>query len=157
MVRKRLFSYHTDRGFIIYGLDRPFKVDLKVMVDMFDDLNFFFFSLSLSLSLSFSSFFYFFYPEKMLIHINQTAVAGLAPNSGLLGGSPEETALVDQWVHLAESEVYAFTNFVRGLCLGRFAYSKPVRRSSSLSSSNWNQINSYRHPFFFFFFRYMSV
>ena len=89
----------------------------------------------------------------MLIHINQTAVAGLAPNSGLLGGSPEETALVDQWVHLAESEVYAFTNFVRGLCLGRFAYSKPVRRSSSLSSSNWNQINSYRHPFFFFFFQ----
>lgn len=59
MVRKRLFSYHTDRGFIIYGLDRPFKVDLKVMVDMFDDLNFFF-SLSLSLYLYLFHLFLFF-------------------------------------------------------------------------------------------------
>ena len=78
----------------------------------------------------------------------KTAVAGLAPNSGLLGGTPEETALVDQWVHLAESEVYAFTNFVRGICLGRFAYSKPVHHSSS--SSKRNHLIGH-------FFRYMSV
>jgi elongation factor 1-gamma len=58
-------------------------------------------------------------------------VARLAPNSGLLGGTPEEVALVDQWIHLAESEVDMYSNFVRGLCMGIFGYSKPVRRSSS--------------------------
>ena len=63
----------------------------------------------------------------------QTAVAGLVPNSGILGGSPEEAALIDQWMHLAETEVESFNQFVRGLCSGRFAYSKPVRHSSSYS------------------------
>jgi len=56
-------------------------------------------------------------------------VAGLVPNAGLLGGTPEEAALVDQWFHLGESEVEFCTNFIRGLCMGRFAYSKPIHNS----------------------------
>ena len=67
----------------------------------------------------------------MLIRI-KIAVAGLAPNSGLLGGTHQEAALIDQWVHLAETEIDIFTNIVRGLCSGRFAYSKQVRHSSFL-------------------------
>jgi elongation factor 1-gamma len=51
-------------------------------------------------------------------------VASLGPNSGLLGGSPEDAALVDQWIHLAESEVDIYINFIRGICLGRFPYNK---------------------------------
>ena len=54
-------------------------------------------------------------------------MASLGPNSGLLGGSLEEAALVDQWIHLAESEVDIYVNFIRGLCAGRFPYNKPVR------------------------------
>jgi elongation factor 1-gamma len=61
---------------------------------------------------------------------DQTAVASLVPNSGILGISPEEPALIDQWMHLAETEVEAFSQFVRGLCSGRFAYSKLVCHSS---------------------------
>ena len=61
---------------------------------------------------------------------HQIAVAGLAPNSGLLGGTPEDAALIDQWIHLAESEIDIFTNFIRGLCSGRFGYSKQVGYSS---------------------------
>jgi elongation factor 1-gamma len=53
-------------------------------------------------------------------------VASLAPNSGLLGGSLEDAALVDQWVHVTETEVDIYTNFIRGLCAGRIPYSKPA-------------------------------
>jgi elongation factor 1-gamma len=60
-------------------------------------------------------------------------VAGLAPNSGLLGGTAEEAALIEQWIHLAESEVDVYSNLVRGLCSGRFAYSKQVRHLFSFS------------------------
>ncbi|KAF8800317.1 elongation factor 1-gamma [Phlegmacium glaucopus] len=56
-------------------------------------------------------------------------VASLAPNSGLLGGSPKDIALVDQWVHLAESEVDNYTNIIRGLCLGLFPYNKLTHTS----------------------------
>jgi len=51
-------------------------------------------------------------------------VASLAPNSGLLGGSLEDSALIDQWIHLCDSEVDTFTNLIHGLCLGRFPYNK---------------------------------
>jgi elongation factor 1-gamma len=53
-------------------------------------------------------------------------VATLAPNSGLLGTSPEEAALVDQWIHLTDSEVDNFTNWIRSLCLGTVPYNKPT-------------------------------
>jgi elongation factor 1-gamma len=53
-------------------------------------------------------------------------VSSLAPNSGLLGGSLEDAALIDQWVHLSESEVDSFTDFIRALCKGLYPYNKPV-------------------------------
>ena len=40
-------------------------------------------------------------------------VASLAPQAGLLGNGPEEFALIDQWMHLAETEVDDYTSFVR--------------------------------------------
>ena len=89
----------------------------------------------------FSSFFLFFFFFFCFFlsggnaDPHQTTVAGLAPNSGLLGGTPEEAALIDQWIHLAETEIDIYTNFVRGLCSGRFSYSKQVGHSSS--SSKW--------------------
>ncbi|KAI6035777.1 glutathione S-transferase C-terminal-like protein [Pisolithus marmoratus] len=33
-------------------------------------------------------------------------VSSLVPSAGLLGSSSEETALIDQWVHFAESEIH---------------------------------------------------
>jgi hypothetical protein len=49
----------------------------------------------------------------------------------LLGGTHQEAALsfIDQWIHLAETEVDMFTNIVRGLCIGRFAYSTKCKPS----------------------------
>ncbi|EAU87957.1 elongation factor 1-gamma [Coprinopsis cinerea okayama7 len=53
-------------------------------------------------------------------------VASLAPNSGLLGNSTEDAALVDQWVHLVESEVDVYTDFVRTITSGQIPYNKPT-------------------------------
>ena len=53
-------------------------------------------------------------------------VAGLAPNSGLLGHTLQDAALVDQWVHLVESEIDIYTDFIRGICTGAVPYNKPV-------------------------------
>lgn len=54
-------------------------------------------------------------------------VARLAPNSGLLGHSQEDAALVDQWIHLVETEVAIATDNIRFLLDGRISpYSKSV-------------------------------
>jgi hypothetical protein len=53
-------------------------------------------------------------------------VAGLSPNSGLLGSSPEDAALVDQWTHLAETEVHVYTIGTRSLTSGQIPYNKVV-------------------------------
>jgi len=66
---------------------------------------------------------YWFYFD-LIIYIY--LVSSLAPNSGLLGGSLEDAALVDQWVHLAESEVDSCTYFIQALCEGSFPYNKLV-------------------------------
>ncbi|KAI6027010.1 glutathione S-transferase C-terminal-like protein [Pisolithus marmoratus] len=39
-------------------------------------------------------------------------VSSLVPSAGLLGSSSEETALVDQWVHFAESEIHMDTSMI---------------------------------------------
>ncbi|KAJ6554382.1 elongation factor 1-gamma [Mycena capillaripes] len=53
--------------------------------------------------------------------------ATLAPNSGLLGKTKEEAALVDQWVHLAEAEVDFNTTQINYLVRGLLTpYSKPI-------------------------------
>ncbi|KAF8900157.1 elongation factor 1-gamma [Gymnopilus junonius] len=53
-------------------------------------------------------------------------VAARAPNSCLLGGSLEDAALVDQWIHLADSEVDVYTSLVRALCNSFIPYNKPA-------------------------------
>ncbi|KAJ7726834.1 elongation factor 1-gamma [Mycena maculata] len=57
-------------------------------------------------------------------------IATLAPNSGLLGKSTEEAALIDQWVHVIESEVDVNTGIIRGLVAGQLSpYSKPLHNT----------------------------
>ncbi|KAJ3563530.1 hypothetical protein NP233_g8884 [Leucocoprinus birnbaumii] len=51
-------------------------------------------------------------------------VAGLAPNSNLLGSTAEETALINQWIHAAETEVDTYDTWVRYLCRGMIPYNK---------------------------------
>ena len=53
-------------------------------------------------------------------------VAGLAPNSGLLGGDAKERALVDQWVHLADTEISPSQMIIHMLLSGSVPYNKPV-------------------------------
>ncbi|KAF8628562.1 hypothetical protein AX17_005958 [Amanita inopinata Kibby_2008] len=57
-------------------------------------------------------------------------VAALAPNSGLLGHDIKDAALVDQWVHLVDSEVDAYTNIVLSFMRHIIPYSKPVHTSA---------------------------
>ncbi|KAF8064357.1 elongation factor 1-gamma [Lyophyllum atratum] len=57
-------------------------------------------------------------------------VASLAPNSGLLGGDLKESALVDQWIHLADTEVDAYTSLVYQLIHGYITpYNKPIHNT----------------------------
>ncbi|TFK71221.1 elongation factor 1-gamma [Pluteus cervinus] len=57
-------------------------------------------------------------------------VSSLAPNSGLQGHTKEEAALVDQWIHLAESELDSLTDIILSLIRGGLGYSKTVHTSS---------------------------
>lgn len=59
-------------------------------------------------------------------------VSSLAPNSTLLGSSPQESALVDQWIAFAATEISTQTFFTRVLCRSEVAgnfnpYNKNVR------------------------------
>ncbi|KAG6840011.1 hypothetical protein C0991_009643, partial [Blastosporella zonata] len=45
-------------------------------------------------------------------------VAALAPNAGLLGKDLKESALIDQWIHLTETEVDENTSLVTQLIHG---------------------------------------
>ncbi|KAF7369746.1 Elongation factor 1-gamma [Mycena venus] len=57
-------------------------------------------------------------------------IAGLAPNSGLLGHGKEDAALVDQWIHLFETEVDVNTTQIFFLVAGMLApYSKPIHNT----------------------------
>jgi hypothetical protein len=53
-------------------------------------------------------------------------VAGLAPNSGLLGTTPEDAALVEQWVHFGDTEVAVLQDTVYAMIHNYLPYSKPV-------------------------------
>ena len=51
-----------------------------------------------------------------------------SPNASvLLGGTPEEQALVDQWTHFSDTEVHTYTISLYMLFAHRLPYSKPVR------------------------------
>jgi elongation factor 1-gamma len=53
-------------------------------------------------------------------------LASLAPNSGLLGADAKDAALVDQWIHFAETEVEAPQRIVNQMLSGIFPYLKPI-------------------------------
>ncbi|KAG2039040.1 hypothetical protein BDR03DRAFT_1090764 [Suillus americanus] len=53
-------------------------------------------------------------------------LAGLAPNSGLLGSTPEDAAVVDQWVHFVESEISVQNDVISGMLRNFFPYSKGI-------------------------------
>ena len=55
-------------------------------------------------------------------------MSSLAPESGLLGKDVNEAALVDQWVHLGETEIATFSYEIMALVAGYLGpYSKEVR------------------------------
>ncbi|KAJ8579317.1 glutathione S-transferase, partial [Rhizopogon salebrosus TDB-379] len=56
-------------------------------------------------------------------------LAGLAPNSCLLGTTPEDAALVDQWVHFGEAELAVFQDTVSAMLHNYIPYSKPLHTS----------------------------
>lgn len=60
-------------------------------------------------------------------------VAGKSKNH-LLGTTPEETALVDQWVSFGDNELAANCGFIFYLLVGYLPYSKPVSTSPALMS-----------------------
>ncbi|CCO33241.1 Elongation factor 1-gamma Short=EF-1-gamma [Rhizoctonia solani AG-1 IB] len=51
-------------------------------------------------------------------------IASLAPNSGLLGASPTDAALVDQWVSYLDSEILSRASTLWRLLTGEFPYNK---------------------------------
>ncbi|KAG1773317.1 hypothetical protein EV702DRAFT_572614 [Suillus placidus] len=53
-------------------------------------------------------------------------LAGLAPNSGLLGSTPEDVAVVDQWVHFVESDIAAHADVISGMLKNFFPYNKGI-------------------------------
>ncbi|KAF9529880.1 glutathione S-transferase C-terminal-like protein [Crepidotus variabilis] len=53
-------------------------------------------------------------------------ISSLAPNSGLLGATAEDAALIHQWIHLADFEVDNSVTSIRGICLGMVPYSKAM-------------------------------
>jgi hypothetical protein len=64
------------------------------------------------------------------IEIKELVLVGaLAPREkGLYGKSPEDAALIDQWMHLMESEVEFNTQHINYFFIGWLApYSMPVR------------------------------
>jgi len=55
-------------------------------------------------------------------------LASQAPNGELLGKSPQDAALIDQWIHLSDSEVESYTGLIFQLVKGIIApYNKPIR------------------------------
>ena len=54
-------------------------------------------------------------------------VAGLNPNTGLLGKDLKDSVLIDQWVHLVDSEIADNTSLIYRLTSGKIVpYSKSV-------------------------------
>ncbi|KAK7684477.1 hypothetical protein QCA50_012424 [Cerrena zonata] len=54
-------------------------------------------------------------------------IASLAPNSTLLGSSPEERALIDQWIQFADNEIDGHVGFIYQICNGILTpYAKPL-------------------------------
>jgi hypothetical protein len=62
-----------------------------------------------------------------LLGTDRSTVAGLALYSGLLGHSHEDAALVDEWIHFAETEVASMTDMIKYLVAEELtSYNKAV-------------------------------
>lgn len=61
--------------------------------------------------------------------ISHFSVASLAPNSTLLGSSPKDAALIDQWISVADNEIGNYDRIVNQLTRGLIPYSKSVSKS----------------------------
>ncbi|CAE7132544.1 unnamed protein product [Rhizoctonia solani] len=78
-------------------------------------------------------------------------VASLAPNSGLLGTSPTDAALVDQWLSFTSSEIVTPAYLLLGLLKGQFPYNKPFettlreRLHGALTTLNTHLTNNTYH------------
>lgn len=60
--------------------------------------------------------------------LDPSVVSRGTPNASiLLGGTPEEQALVEQWTHFADTEVHVFNVLLYLLFAHKVPYSKPVR------------------------------
>ena len=65
---------------------------------------------------------------KVTDPLQPLVVARGSPNASvLLGGTLEEQALVDQWIHFADTEIHVFTILLFYLFAHKVPYSKPVR------------------------------
>ncbi|KAI6022936.1 hypothetical protein PISMIDRAFT_677455 [Pisolithus microcarpus 441] len=53
-------------------------------------------------------------------------IAALSPNSGLLGGTIEDAALVDQYVHFAETEIHSSNELIYMMLNGYVPYNKAI-------------------------------
>ncbi|KAJ2921656.1 hypothetical protein H1R20_g15443, partial [Candolleomyces eurysporus] len=53
-------------------------------------------------------------------------IASLGKNANLLGTTPEDAALIEQFIHLADSEVDIYTDFTRAITTNTIPYSKPA-------------------------------
>ncbi|KAF9238656.1 hypothetical protein BU15DRAFT_75102 [Melanogaster broomeanus] len=58
--------------------------------------------------------------------LHDTVLATLAPNSGLLGTSPEDAARVDQWSHFAETEIAVMAELINQMLRGVLVYNKAI-------------------------------
>ncbi|KAJ8584843.1 glutathione S-transferase, partial [Rhizopogon salebrosus TDB-379] len=71
------------------------------------------------------------YPDTLSVSLScsgaaHSELAGLAPNSGLLGTTPEDAALVEQWVHFGDTEVAVLQDTVYAMIHNYLPYSKPL-------------------------------
>ncbi|KAI6161526.1 glutathione S-transferase C-terminal-like protein, partial [Pisolithus thermaeus] len=53
-------------------------------------------------------------------------IASISPNSGLLGGTVEDAALVDQYVHFAETEIQTSLQYIYMMINGYIPYNKGI-------------------------------
>ncbi|KAI5990390.1 hypothetical protein EDD15DRAFT_1161175 [Pisolithus albus] len=58
-------------------------------------------------------------------------IAALSPNSGLLGGTTEDAALVDQYVHFAETEIHSSNELIYMMLNGYIPYNKAIHTAQT--------------------------
>ncbi|KAF8588077.1 elongation factor 1-gamma [Ramaria rubella] len=71
-------------------------------------------------------------------------VASLAPNANLLGTTPQEAALIDQWVSFTNTELMPPSNFIMGMIRHRIPYNKPTEQKfQELRDRYYGTLNTY--------------